>query len=99
MQIQREYPEGTLLVFANHFTIQASQDEVFFSFFAMTPPDAEGATPEEVGEKLRGMTAKAKCVTRIVLTKEFFPKILATLKQHEERLRRVESPSDAAEAG
>jgi hypothetical protein len=83
--IDWQFPEKLETKFANHLLVQFDQNEFYISFFEMIPPLLLGTDEEQ--KKILGSlkSIPAKCVSRIVVSKERMPSFIKALQTHAEK--------------
>ena len=83
--IDWRFPEDLETRFANHMLVQYDQSEFHISFFEVLPPLLMG-TDEDQSKTLQSLKSiPAKCVSRIVVSKERMPVFVKGLQEHVEK--------------
>ena len=86
MPIELCIPEGMPSAYANHCVVQWGEHECKIAFFEIDPPMLIGTSEEKIEQAKNLGSIKARCVGRIVLAKEFAPKLLKILTEAAERI-------------
>jgi len=68
----------------NQMTLQIHEDEVYLSFFQLTPPVLMGEPEERVQLKARG-SIQPDCVSRLIMQPHFLRKVVTILTEHLEK--------------
>lgn len=91
-----QWESGKPALFANHMMVQVDEFECHLSFYDIQPPIVQG-TAEEKQEQLDRMTSiPARCVARIVVSRERIPVLSLTLQSVISQLLAAEGkPSEA----
>lgn len=80
-----ESPEGQRGVFANHLVIQFDKHEFHLLFYELLPPLLMGDERDRT-KVLESLTElKAKCVARIVVSRDRMPAFVKVLDEHVKR--------------
>ena len=75
-----QWESGKPALFANHMMVQVDEFECHLSFYEIQPPVIQG-TPEEKKEQLDRLTSiQARCVARVVVSRERVPGLVLTLQ-------------------
>jgi hypothetical protein len=72
--------------FANNFIIQNNGDEIIISFFEVIPPILVGDSKMIEDSLTKLTTVPAKCVSRIVITRQNLEILIRVLTDHHERI-------------
>lgn len=87
-------PEGIRSLFANHVVVQNSgQGEFHLSFFEVEHPIMLGSTEEQLDARQSLKSVDAKCVAKIVLTKDRIEGVIGALVKNYSRT--IENVIDA----
>ena len=95
MQVAFPTFDDTLPVYANHAAVQFLGDEFILSFYAAFPPLMAGPGEAEKLLQEGGLKVPAKCVAKVVITRNRMPDIVKVLADNAAKAKAAEAHASA----
>jgi|GEM_PF-4320564 len=88
--------EGKPVLHTNQMTLQFHDDELYLSFFQVTPPVVVSPDAKKLAELRNRISVRPDCVARLTMSPQFLKKVLEVIKVNLEQYDAIKDNENGA---